>query len=362
MVEAVPNSMHCPVDLPSGDLETMIKLVKALYKLHQMPAYLERLLPQLPETARFDPGNESVMMGYDFHLTPEGPRLIEVNTNAGGLMLAWQSNIQPQSAANLLNTFANEMELFSGGKQKWPKRIVIMDSEPEKQYLYPEMEQFALLFKNQGITTDIVDPKELQASAEGVFFNGEQVDLIYNRNCDFYLESETMAGIKAAYLSAAVCLTPNPRSYGLLADKRRMLLWSSEQTLKDMGVDPATKNTILTNTPVSRLLAEFDPEQLWVERKSWAFKPVDSFGSRGAVLGKGLSRTRFAALEPATTLVQQLIPPSTTICPWSDKPMKTDLRLFVYQQKVLGVTARIYRGQVTSFKEPGSGYAPIKIV
>jgi hypothetical protein len=26
-------------------------------------------------------------MGYDFHLSPDGPRLIEINTNAGGAFL-----------------------------------------------------------------------------------------------------------------------------------------------------------------------------------------------------------------------------------------------------------------------------------
>lgn len=26
-------------------------------------------------------------MGYDFHVTPEGPKLIEINTNAGGAFL-----------------------------------------------------------------------------------------------------------------------------------------------------------------------------------------------------------------------------------------------------------------------------------
>jgi hypothetical protein len=362
MVDTLPDSSQCTVRLPAGQLKTMIKLVGALYKIHKMPAYLKYITPQMPSSAQFDPNHDSVMMGYDFHLTPQGPRLIEVNTNAGGMMLAWQSEIKPRGVTALLNSFAMEMNLFSNGKTTKPKRIVIIDREPDKQYLYPEMQQFAVLFRSRGIAADVVDPEQLQADANGVFLNGEKVDLIYNRACDFYLEADYMAGIKAAYLNKTVCLTPNPRAYGLLADKRRLLLFSNEEKLNALGVEPDLQKTVLEVTPTCRLLEEFDPDIFWQERRQWVVKPVDSFGSRGVLVGKGISRSRFASLDPKTTLVQQLIPPSTTICPWSDKPMKTDLRLFVYQDKILGVTARIYRGQVTSFKEPGSGYAPIKVV
>ncbi|MBF0192995.1 MAG: hypothetical protein HQL71_00495 [Magnetococcales bacterium] len=362
MVDTVPDSSQCIVELPKGQLKTMIKLVNALYKLHKIPAYIKQTTPQLPSSAQFNPGNDSVMMGYDFHLTPEGPRLIEVNTNAGGMMLAWQSDVKPRGVTALLNTFNMEMKLFNNAKMAIAKRIVIIDREPQKQYLYPEMQQFAMLFRSRGIAADVVDPDQLQADDNGVSLNGEKVDLIYNRVCDFYLEEDYMAGIKAAYLQNNVCLTPNPRAYGLLADKRRLLLFCNAEKLNALGVDPDLQKTILEVTPDCRLLEDFDPEIFWQERRQWVVKPVDAFGSRGVIVGKGMSRARFASLDTKTTLVQKLIPPSTTTCPWSEKPMKTDLRLFVYQNKVLGVTARIYRGQVTSFKEPGSGYAPIKIV
>jgi hypothetical protein len=371
MIDTLPDSTQCPVELPAKDLKIMIQLVKALYRLHRNKSYIEPLLAQLPESARFDPGHDAVMMGYDFHLTPDGPRLIEVNTNAGGLMLAWQahqktSSIRPDSGSrpvsDLLDCFYQEMALFSNGRKKRPGRIVIIDAEPEKQFLYPEMQQFALLFKSRGIAADVVDPNQLQASADGVFLGGEPVDLIYNRHCDFYLESEPLAAIRKAYLAKAVCLSPNPRAYGLLADKRRMIIWSNEQALTDMGVEQSVKKKLLQIVPASHMLSEFDHDDFWQQRRQWVVKPVDSFGSRGVTLGKSMSRTRFAALPKEITMAQKLVPPSTTLCPWSDKPLKTDLRLFVYKDKVLGVTARIYQGQVTSFKEPGSGYAPVKVV
>ncbi|MBF0381442.1 MAG: hypothetical protein HQL69_10510 [Magnetococcales bacterium] len=362
MVDTLPDSSNCTVELPKAQLKTMIKLVNALYTLHKIPAYADNIAAEIPKTALFDPGHDGVMMGYDFHLTPDGPRLIEVNTNAGGMMLAWQSDVNPRALNTLLNTFYKEMKLFSNNKTTQPKRLVIIDKEPQKQYLYPEMQQFAALFRSRGIITDVVDPDQLQADGNGVFYNGERVDFIYNRVCDFYLEEEYMAGIKAAYLNRAVCLSPNPRAYGLLADKRRLLLFNDKSRLNTIGLEPKLQKILTEVTPECCLLEDFEPEIFWQQRRKWVVKPVAAFGSRGVIVGKGISRARFATLDPKTTLVQQLIPPSTTICPWSEKPMKTDLRLFVYQKKILGVTARIYRGQVTSFKEPGSGYAPIKLI
>ena len=42
------------------------------------------VFPKLPKIACIDPGHDALMMGYDFHWTEQGPKLIEVNTNAGG--------------------------------------------------------------------------------------------------------------------------------------------------------------------------------------------------------------------------------------------------------------------------------------
>jgi hypothetical protein len=42
--------------------------------------------------------------------------------------------------------------------------------------------------------------------------------------------------------------------------------------------------------------------------------------------------------------------------------MKTDLRLYAYRNRVLGVTARLYRGQVTNLRTPGGGFARVKVV
>ena len=76
------------VALKTADLGQMLKLLKISWKLLNSPAYRQQIAADLPESARFCPGNAAVMMGYDFHLSDQGPRLIEINTNAGGAGLA----------------------------------------------------------------------------------------------------------------------------------------------------------------------------------------------------------------------------------------------------------------------------------
>lgn len=344
----------------------MIRVVRALYRLSRLPAYRALVEPELPVVARFDPGYDSVMMGYDFHLTPDGPRLIEVNTNAGGGLLAWWAQ-QPAARGaaqglparlqrGLRSSFAEELR-----GQAWPQLTAILDQNPEQQFLYPEMQAFVRLFEDWGGEAAVVDPARLQAGPDGVWLDGRRVGLIYNRHCDFYLESSQLAGVRAAYLAGSVCLTPNPRSYGLLADKRRMIFWSDAAVLQPLGLPPRQQELLLKGVPESRLLAAVDSQAIWGQREDWVFKPVDRFGSRGVFLGRKISRTRFEELPAETTLVQRLAAPSVTPLPGGGE-MKTDFRLFVYRNRILGVAARIYQGQVTNLRTPGGGFAPIQLV
>jgi hypothetical protein len=41
---------------------------------------------------------------------------------------------------------------------------------------------------------------------------------------------------------------------------------------------------------------------------------------------------------------------------------KTDIRLYVYDGEILLTAARLYRGQATNFRMPGSGFAPVFVI
>ncbi len=365
------NLSRAIVDVSKADLRAMLQLVSLLDKLSRNPAYRQLVYGQVPPVAAFDPGNDAVMMCYDFHLTASGPRLIEVNTNAGGGLLAYLAldpslpvsveSLKPRLRKRLLQTFSDEINRFTDGRKAKPERIVIIDEEPAGQYLYAEMCAFADLFRGWGVPAEIADPLQLEASADGVRLDGLAIDLIYNRHCDFYLESDSMAGVRAAYLARQVCLSPNPHLYGLLADKRRMVIWTDPVTRAAFSLTNAELELLDAVLPACAMLADLDAAEVWSVRKQRVFKPVDSFGSRGVLLGEKISRKRFDELPVAKTLVQELVPPSMTDVP-DDEPMKTDLRLYAYRDRVFGVTARLYRGQVTNLRTPGGGFARVRVI
>jgi hypothetical protein len=354
------------VEIPRPALRQMVKLVRALERLSRQPAYRAAVAALAPAVAGFDPGHAAVMMGYDFHLTAAGPRLIEVNTNAGGILPAWLA-AHPGTALplrlqeRLLTSFVEELQEQSRGRLPRPRTVAILDDTPEQQFLYPEMLAFAALFREAGIPAAVVGPEELTAATEGVYHAGRRIDLVYNRHCDFYLESAPLAGLRAAYLAGSVCLTPNPFAYALLADKRRLVLWRDAQLLAACGLNAPERNLLVETVPECRLLAGVDGERLWRERGDWVFKPVDRFGSRGVLVGEKMTRGRFEQLDPAATLVQRLVVPSQTEVPGFGA-MKTDLRLYAYRERVFAATARLYRGQVTNLRTAGGGFAAVRIV
>jgi len=184
-----PSISSTRIHLSRSDLADMIRLVRALFRLSRLPSYREAVWRQVPEIARFNPGHDAVMMGYDFHLSDHGPQLIEVNNNAGGGLLAYLA-YQPDNPLahgllperlrdQLIASFAEEMRRFTGSNILLPRRIVIIDENPEEQFLYPEMEIFRDLFADWcSCCSSIVDPSQLDAGAKGVFLDGKPVDLI----------------------------------------------------------------------------------------------------------------------------------------------------------------------------------------
>jgi hypothetical protein len=354
------------VVLSRRELRAMLGCVQGLFALSRQPAYRAAILPQVPENGRFDPGHDALMMGYDFHLTAGGPRLIEVNTNAGGLLLPWLPDaggetLRPlplRCRGRLLASFQREFALCSGPDRPL-RTLAIVDDTPPQQFLYPEMLGFARLLEESGVRVIIADPGELDFDGERLLCRSEGIDLVYNRHTDFYLESDGMAAIRRAYLTKKVCLSPNPFSYALLADKRRLPLWRDREFLRACGLEEGRIGLLAGIVPESRLLSEADLEEVWNSREEWVFKPVNRFGSRGVITGKRISRRRFAEFVPAETLIQRYAAPSLTEIP-GEEPMKTDLRLFAYQDRVIAILARLYRGQVTNMHTPGGGFATVE--
>lgn len=354
------------VNLSTSALKQMINVVHDLQQLSEISAY-PLLLPDLPATAQINSGNFSVLMGYDFHIDEAHQvKLIEVNTNAGGLWYAAQcyqpgtTQFPTKLAGRLLTTFLQEYRLFCRDNKAQPQLIAIVDHQPEEQFLYPEMQVFTRLFEQAGIKTVIIDPNQITTKGAHLYYQDQAIDLIYNRHCDFYLSTPEMQTIAQAWQQQSVCITPNPRVYGLLADKQRMIDWSKSDFLHTF-LAPKIATRLQRAIPETHLLQSLDKDAVWSVRKQKVFKPTTSYASRGVYIGNKLTKNKFNSLDPQETLVQQRIKPIITLSPDGEK-FKTDFRLFVYRNTILNVCARLYQGQVTNLRTPKGGFSKIKLV
>lgn len=76
---------HSGVFVSAHDVGQMTGVVAAVEAAAQLPAF-RRAVGQrdIALAPRLGLPTRGLFMGYDFHLTAQGPQLIEVNTNAGG--------------------------------------------------------------------------------------------------------------------------------------------------------------------------------------------------------------------------------------------------------------------------------------
>lgn len=188
------------VFVPGQTLAQMQSMVRALEAAFALPDYRDQVLSWAPATAKLDPGPKGAFMGYYFHLGSEGPRLIEINTNAGGGFLnAILARAQRQCCGGIMSeSWAVDFDdaVVRQFEREWqaqrgvgrPETIAIVDDRPEEQYLYPELKLAQQLLERHGIDTFILSPEELHYEAGVLYGNGRRIDLVYNRLVDFGLE------------------------------------------------------------------------------------------------------------------------------------------------------------------------------
>jgi len=349
-----------PVPVSRAEFESMLGFSRTVFRLKDNAAYLSGLSEHLPAAAHIQAAWPSVLMGFDFHLTDDGPKLIEINNNAGGLYIGDGRWLPQPDMPELIGSLEQRlMEMFH---TDWAT-IAIMDEDVTGQFMYPEMQAYAELFRKDGRRVMVVCPEDLQLQENGLSCNGIMIDAIYNRHTDFYLESEDVAHIRQAYEKGQVVVNPHPRSYALIGDKTRMVDWWREGVLESCVAQKKVEQ-IRAVTPETHRLLEMDAEQAWGERKQWVFKPAARHGGKGVLLGKAMSRKRYEALNLAETIVQRLVPASEVEVEGIDgekNRMKFDIRLFMHGERLIALAGRVWRGQLTNFRQPGSGWVALSI-
>jgi hypothetical protein len=367
-----------PVFVKPGHLQAMQDAITAIERVARLPAYREAALAQAPAICRNEPGAVGVFMGYDFHLGPGGPKLIEINTNAGGVLVnAFVARAQKACCGPMESLFPRQMsdgpelgrlvEVFRAefARQKGTGarlgQLAIVDDSPEQQYLYPEFVLFRHLFDHHGIDAVVASADELEHRDGGLWHRQRRIDLVYNRLTDFALEEPGHAALRTAYLARDVVVTPNPWAHALLADKRNLVRLSDPSLLSGWGVDAEAVDLLARTIPRTILVASSDGEALWKERGRYFFKPASGHGSKAAYRGDKITRRVWQTILSGPYVAQEVAAPGlrTVVVDGERRQLKVDVRCYTYDGKVLLSAARLYQGQTTNFRTPGGGFAPV---
>ena len=308
-----------------------------------------------------DPGAESrpLLLSYDVHPTPAGPVLIEVNTNAGGVLTAIKAARHANQCCPDAERSALERRLLDlfrrdllGPDAASTGHVAIVDDRLATQALLPEMLALAELLRPHAQRVSVVDAEEVSFRDGRLWHGPHAIDRIYWRSTDFLLADPGHDGIRRAVESGSVVLAPSAAAYRAIADKRRFLDWSEDPWL-------GRENGLTFQVAETRRLSERSVDAWYTDRAEWVFKPIDGFGSRGVYVGKSISRARLAALPTEQYLAQRYTP--HPVVDRDGREWKYDVRLFADRGEVIGAAARVFHGQVVGMKAPGSGFATLRV-
>ena len=310
-----------------------------------------------------DPGalDRPLLLSYDVHPTPQGPVLIEVNTNAGGVLTAIEAARHVNQCCPDEERGVLEQQLVAlfrrdllGSDAASTGHLAIVDDALETQTLLPEMRALAGLLRPHARAVSVIDASAVELRDGRLWHGAEPIDRIYWRSTDFLLEEPAHADIRRAVESGAVVLAPSPAAWRAIADKRRFLDWSGQPLLardEASGLEFRIAET--------RRLAERTTAAWYDDRASWVFKPVAGHGSRGVYVGKSISRGKLASLPADGYLAQRYTP--HPVIDRDRREWKYDVRFFADRDRIIGAAARVFAGQVVGMKHPGSGFSALSV-
>ncbi|MFP5385620.1 MAG: hypothetical protein ACLGHN_06040 [Bacteriovoracia bacterium] len=361
LLESRPNLFSgTTVFLSPEDFQNISAIINSIEEKIMEEEFQQSLLKAAPEIARANPGPHGVFMGYDFHLGEDGPKLIEINTNAGGALLNLELAKAQINCCQTDELFSEAFTKLNGMEKKiyemfleeWNtqksndqlKVIAIVDDKPHEQFLYPEFLLFQKLFSRFNIKSIVTDPEKLEWKNETLWFEGERIDFVYNRLTDFYLEEETHETLRRAYESGKVVVSPSPRHHALYANKRNLT------KMKDLPGIPGTEEVTPENA-----------EDFWKNKKNYFFKPFKGYGSKATYRGDKLTKKVWEEISKGGYIAQELVTPGQRVVSVDGKKtdLKVDVRAYAYKGEIQLLAARLYSGQTTNFRTSGGGFAPV---
>lgn len=309
-----------------------------------------------------------LLLSYDVHPTPDGPVLIEVNTNAGGVLSAFEvarrvnhcdpDREQDRLRERLLELFRRDLigEGTAHAGRPFgapPCTVAIVDDDLASQPLLGEMQALATLLRSHADVL-VVDASELAYHDGRLRHRGTAIDRVYWRSTDFVLSDSAHGAVRRAVAEGTTAIAPSPAAYGAIAHKRRFVAWSHAP---ELARDEETGLTF--RIAGTRCMSSRSTEDWYGDRKAWVFKPESGHAGRGVYVGKRISRQKLAALPPHDYLAQCYVP--HPVVDRAGTPWKYDVRFYADRGEIIGAAARVFQGQVVGMTAPGSGFAALRV-
>lgn len=358
------------VYISENNFNEMKMIIEAIEKVIHQDSFKNFILKNSPVVAKKDTGPWGVFMGYDFHLSQHGLKLIEINTNAGGALLNTYLTLSQKKCCNtfpfkkdlediIFKMFIDEWE--TRNKDRKLKTVAIVDENPKEQYLYPEFLLFKKLFESRGLECLILDSGELTLCNGRLYYESRPIDLVYNRLTDFYFEKVNSQNLRLAFSNEQVVVTPNPHHHALYANKINLEYLSSRKDLEGFNIPQEIIDILIKGIPKSEIVKEPRLNDFWENRKNLFFKPAQGFGSKASYRGDKITKKIWNEINHQIYIAQEYAPPGQRIVKVdeNDYMLKVDLRAYVYRSEIQLLAARMYMGQTTNFRTKGGGFAPV---
>jgi hypothetical protein len=368
------------VFLTTDVVHSIANAVQAIERVMALPGWQTQALATAGANAQTDHGPLGVFMGYDFHISPTGPQLIEINTNAGGALLN-TALVRAQTACcaamdMALNSYRDlgtlEADFVAMFQSEWrlqrlqqPLRtIAIVDDAPAQQYLAPEFQLFKHLFTQYGLHAVVADAAELRFHDGALWHGNTAIDMVYNRVTDFDLSEPAHATLAQAYASGAAVVTPNPHVHALRAYKRHLVTLGQAAALQALGASHDDIATLGISVPTCEVVTPHNATSLWERRHQLFFKPMTGFGGRAVYRGDKLTRRVWDSILAGQYIAQALVAPGYRAIEvdHAATELKFDIRAYTYAGQLQLLAARTYQGQTTNFRTAGGGFAPVMLV
>ena len=185
-----------PVFLPRFRFQEMQAVVDVICDVAELDVYCAEVLSRAPAVAKVYPRPKGAFMGFDFHITDDGPKLIEVNTNAGGAFL---NAALAEAQRVCCNATRPDLKLSSS---QFEERVLAMFKAPSgarrdqwascaasrSSMSVPMTSSFIPSFSLPGISSDATGStlssrirRSLVVVGDRLLWRDQPVDLVYNR-------------------------------------------------------------------------------------------------------------------------------------------------------------------------------------